>query len=135
MVEVVGHDLLVAVTAERKGGGESGVKECEPEEVVGSPSQAGLRAALLQSGFGFDVLRVVLAVLIRHHAAGARVQALGRGQLVAFKGKPRTHRTRFTSGRGARVFTRGASTRFDSLRQEAWPTALTRKYVAAAPHC
>lgn len=53
----------------------------------GSPGRAGLQVTLLESGLGFDVLRVVMAVLVHHHAAGAHVEALGRGQLVPFKVK------------------------------------------------
>lgn len=47
-----------------------------------SPGQAGVHVALLEFGFGLDVLRVIMAVLIHNHPAAAEVKALGRGQLV-----------------------------------------------------
>lgn len=48
-----------------------------------SPGQAGLHVALLKFGFGLDVLRVIVAVLVHHHPIAAEVVALGRGELVA----------------------------------------------------
>lgn len=41
------------------------------------PGQAGLHVALLEFGFGLDVLRVIVTVLIHHHPVAAEVIALG----------------------------------------------------------
>ena len=50
---------------------------------VCSPGRAGVHVALLEFGLGLDVLGVVVAVLVHHHAVAAQVKALRRGQLVA----------------------------------------------------
>lgn len=91
MVEVIGHNLLVAV-AKRQ----NQVRACVfiilqtaakmlvrfNTPSAPSPCQTGLHVALLQFGFRLDILRVVMAILIHNHPTAPQVKALGRGQLV-----------------------------------------------------
>lgn len=58
---------------------------CSPVTARASPGQAGIQVALLEFGFGLDVLRVIMAVLIHNHPAAAEVKALRRRQLVPCK--------------------------------------------------
>jgi hypothetical protein len=53
----------------------------------GAPLRAGLHAALLQLGDGLGVLRVAVTVLAPQGLVGADIHALGRVQLVAWRGE------------------------------------------------
>lgn len=111
VVEVIGHYLLVAITKNWISNiwnvihkamtfGLNIIHRChlysnDKEQLLASafrlhnsfnhlPGRTRIHVALLQSRFGLDILRVIMAILVHHHTITAQVKALCWSQLIPY---------------------------------------------------